>query len=160
MIAELLNTPDVPELGPRVREGVLSEAALNAQLERRLKQAKITGTRAELIRATLFLWHDHLDAAHKIVQDIETADGSYLHAIMHRREPDYSNSKYWFRRVGKHPCFAKLAEIKGASAFVKHGEWDAFAFVDACEREPTNRSLRDIQAEELRTLLDHLVARK
>lgn len=155
MITELLNTPETPELGPEVRNGVLSESALSAKLEPLLKQAQISGTRAELIRATVLLWHDHLNAAHKIVQDIETSDGSYLHAIMHRREPDYSNSKYWFRRVGKHPCFAKLAQIESANAFVKHGAWDPFAFVDACEHEPTSRSLRELQAEELRTLLNH-----
>ena len=157
MIEELLNTPSVPELGPGVRKGVESEAALNARLEPLL--AKAPKEAAELIRGTVLLWHDHLEAAHTIAQGIETADGSYLHAIMHRREPDYSNAKYWFQRVGKHPCFARLAELERGSAFVKRGEWDPFAFVDACEREPGSGALRELQAEEIRLLLDHFLLR-
>jgi hypothetical protein len=37
-----------------------------------------------------------------------------VHAIMHRREPDPWNSKYWWRRVGAHPCFPELARRAGA----------------------------------------------
>ena len=155
MIADLLNTVEVPELGPGPRRDVHSEAELNAQLEPLLSEAKVD--QPELVRATVLLWHDHLDAAHRIVQDIETPDGSYLHAIMHRREPDYSNSKYWFRRVGKHPCFAEMAILKGAGAFVRNGEWDPFAFVDACQREPNSQSLRELQAEEMRRIVDYLL---
>jgi hypothetical protein len=45
-----------------------------------------------------WLWHDFLDEAHKIAQDDESAEGSWLHAIVHRREGDFSNSKYWYAR--------------------------------------------------------------
>lgn len=157
MISELLVTPSAPELGPRVRDGVETEAKLSERLKPLLTTAKLSGAQAELVRATVLLWHDHLDATHRIVQDIENADGSYLHAIMHRREPDYGNSKYWFRRVGKHPCFAKLATLKGVDPFLARGEWDPFAFVDACERNPESDFLRQVQAEELRALLKYLV---
>jgi hypothetical protein len=123
---------------------VASEKALNDQL-------KAFGA-SEVLRAAVLVWHDHLDAAHRIVQDIETPDGSYIHAIIHRREPDYSNSKYWFRRVGDHPCFGELS-------IALRQKWDPLAFVDACERHDGNTEsrLREIQATELRLLIEHLL---
>ena len=171
---QFLSTPEPPALGSGPRANVQPLAALNRQLDLALNQAGLNGARAELVRATILLWHDHFDAAHAIAQDIETIDGSYVHAILHRREPDYSNAKYWFRRVGQHPCFAELA--KRSSALLKarddaeleqrllpRGQWDAFAFVDACEAaagRPTDATrgdlLREIQRMEFEILLDHL----
>src|SRR5687768_10504407 len=49
--------------------------------------------------AGLWLYHDFLDESHTLSQCIDTPSGSYWHAIMHRREGDFANSKYWFRRV-------------------------------------------------------------
>jgi len=143
-IQKLLDTPEPPELGPGPRKVVLSEKALNEQL-------KTLGA-SELLRAAVLVWHDHLDAAHKIVQDIETPDGSYIHAIIHRREPDYSNSKYWFHRVGEHPCFAELSAQL-------HERYDPFAFVDRCERRDSKSEprLREIQALELQLLAEYLL---
>ena len=171
-IRQLLKTPEFPELGARVRPNVRPAAALTAQVRSVLDEEKISQTTANLIRGTILLWHDHLDAAHEIAQDIEDADGSYLHAIMHRREPDYGNAKYWFRRVGNHPCYAQLAkkvsEAHGktpyAARFVKNGEWDPFAFVDACEEHADKmpnhsgvQTLRSIQGMEMEIFLEHLL---
>jgi hypothetical protein len=169
-----LSDPEPPELGPGPRANVRPAAALNHQLDDALARAGLTDAPGELIRATILLWHDHLDAAHGIVQDDETKDGSYIHAILHRREPDYSNAKYWFRRVGQHPCFAELA--KRSSALLKArgdakleqrllagGKWDALAFVDACEAAAGSQAdaadgalLREIQRLEFEILLDYL----
>ncbi len=63
-----------------------------------------------LQEAALWLLAGDLERSHKISQSFENADGSYWHGIMHRREGDFWNSKYWFRRVGKHPGLSQLAE--------------------------------------------------
>src|SRR5262245_27937857 len=58
---------------------------------------------ASACRAGLWLAFGFLDESHTISQDLHTAEGSYWHALMHRREPDAGNAMYWFRRVGHHP---------------------------------------------------------
>ncbi|MBI1923612.1 hypothetical protein HYR99_05125, partial [Candidatus Poribacteria bacterium] len=52
-------------------------------------------TLASAVQSGLLLWNDALDISHTISQRIENTTGSYWHGIMHRREPDYSNAKYW-----------------------------------------------------------------
>ena len=52
---------------------------------------------AQACLAGLWLYHDFLDESHSISQEIATSTGSFWHGIMHRREPDPSNAKYWFR---------------------------------------------------------------
>ncbi|MFN7116478.1 MAG: hypothetical protein ACK4TA_06730 [Saprospiraceae bacterium] len=50
------------------------------------------------------LWHDaHGDweRAHDITQNIETPDGAWVHAYLHRKEGDQWNADYWYRRAGK-----------------------------------------------------------
>jgi hypothetical protein len=59
-------------------------------------------------KAALHLWNDSLDAAHNLVQDLRTPTGSALHGIVHRREGDYSNAKYWVRQTGDHPVYQVL----------------------------------------------------
>ena len=71
----------------------------------------------------LFLLHNFLDQSHSISQEIQTREGSFWHAIMHRLEGDFWNSKYWYRKVGQHPAFHEI-----------HGNWDPFDFVDQCEK--------------------------
>lgn len=57
-----------------------------------------------LSNALLAMWYDGKDnweKAHNIAQDIGTADGSWIHAYLHRKEGDESNASYWYRRAGK-----------------------------------------------------------
>jgi hypothetical protein len=71
--------------------------------------------KAEAILAGLLQINDYLDESHNHSQSIQgegqDVNGDYWHGIMHRREPDYGNGKYWFRRVGHHPCFDLLPEL-------------------------------------------------
>jgi len=107
--------------------------------------------------AGLWLYHDFLDEAHKRAQEIETASGSFWHAIMHRREPDPNNSKYWWRRVGNHPVLKTLSE---RAAGLRFEFTTPFAFVDLVERvRGTGSDLetlaRQVQQVEWELLFDH-----
>lgn len=171
-IKALLVTETLPALGPEVRPTALGEAALLAKLETLFRNTRIAASKQELIRALLLLWHDHLAASHQISQSIENADGSFIHAIMHRREPDYWNAKYWWRRVGSHPAFPEIArrvgdflKAQGATALtpklLPKGSWDACHFVDLCEQEARapyhSRLLCEIQRIETEALLEQLL---
>jgi hypothetical protein len=56
----------------------------------------------------LWLYVDELDRSHVVSQGIDDATGSFWHGIMHRREGDFSNSHYWFRKVGTHPVMVDI----------------------------------------------------
>ncbi len=50
------------------------------------------------------LWWDgkgDWKAAHDTLQNDNSADGSWVHAYLHRKEGDASNASYWYRRAGK-----------------------------------------------------------
>ena len=55
------------------------------------------------LAAALWLYVDELDRSHTVSQGIDDSTGSFWHGIMHRREGDFSNSHYWFNKVGAHP---------------------------------------------------------
>src|SRR6516225_11398987 len=111
---KFLDTVQLADLGPGPRPGVSPESELNESLAKTFKESQLPEGEQELVRALVLLWHDHLDAAHTLAQSVENPDGSYVHAIMHRREPDYGNAAYWFRRVGQHPAFAEIAKQAAA----------------------------------------------
>ena len=46
--------------------------------------------------------------AHVIAQDIESPDGAWVHAYLHRKEGDQGNAGYWYRRAGKRHSTASL----------------------------------------------------
>lgn len=116
-----------------------------------------------------WLYHNFLEDSHKLSQSIDTPTGSYWHGIMHRREPDFANSKYWFRKVGIHPIFealqrdaASLARGQDTSALflVEQGTWDPFAFVDLCEACLSGQSsdemlCREVQQREWELLFEY-----
>jgi hypothetical protein len=84
--------------------------------------------------AGLYLYFSCLDEAHETAQAIESAEGSFWHAILHRQEPDAGNAGYWFRRVGAHPIFPALQQRAAAQGVDFGAQWDPLAFIDLCEK--------------------------
>lgn len=125
----------------------------------------------EAALAGLLLYFDRSAEAHAIAQDLETPEGSFWHAILHRREPDAGNSAYWFRRTGQHPVFPDIARAaqqviarNPEVAFTPGSRWNPFSFIDFCEsvREGSDarsvRAAQEIQRAEWRILF-HFCAR-
>lgn len=104
---------------------------------------------ARCVLSGLWLAYGYLDRSHVISQEVETPTGSFWHGIMHRREGDFKNSKYWFRRVGRHSVFPVLTEEvrstfgrsersasldQDSRSLVESATWDPYRFVDLCQR--------------------------
>ena len=41
------------------------------------------------------------DAAHREVQDDDSAEAAWVHAYLHRKEGDFSNAGYWYARANQ-----------------------------------------------------------
>ena len=168
---------DVSQYPPVVGELLLPErtSPLGAGKPHESARAKLTGlTAADVVGAPpvdasmaaaclsgLWLYHDFLDESHTLSQDIHTPTGSFWHAIMHRREGDFDNSKYWWRRVGEHPAFVPL-HVAAQAAFrlapigpndstrdmppaevlklLAAPKWDPMRFVDLCQMGCSGRT--------------------
>ena len=64
----------------------------------------------------LALWWDgrgDWERAHEVAQGIETKDGAWVHAYLHRKEGDTANAGYWYRRAGRAVAVGDL-----------RGEWE------------------------------------
>lgn len=115
------------------------------------------------LKAGLFLINDFFDDSHQASQSIEGQGrwrtGDYWHAILHRREPDYGNAKYWFRHVGAHPVMRELADIAQRRILMAEASlasrlqpwktrlasgngWDPFGFVDLCAAADNDPALK------------------
>lgn len=156
------HTPWRPELSRRIGES--SDEAL-------FGDSTQGSSMAEAIRCGLLVWNDDLEAAHKIAQAVETPTGSFWHAIIHRREGDGSNARYWWQLTGEHPAFARIYEHVSSETedelggdahdflaqLQQAGHWQPDEFVTACERIHTSSAddtgLRRIQIIEIESLL-------
>jgi len=171
ILAELRGREEPPPLVPR--------KPWNPDLSRAIDRFLPASSRAEAmpLKSALFLWNDDLDGCHTVAQEIKTPTGSYLHAVMHRREPDYSNSKYWFGQFGAHPVFPRVREaalgalgdapspsgaLSGLARDIRSRPvWDGALMVDACEDAARKDAppdyvgfLRSLQREEIALLAE------
>ena len=183
-------TPAIAEVIEKLETGnplptLVPQEAWNTELTDALESASLdelfqgeslkNSTFGDAIKSGLLLWNDALDESHNISQGLSNQTGSYWHGIMHRREPDYSNAKYWFGRVGTHPIFPQIREralailnetpdpsdalARVAQTIETEAQWDAYQFIDWCQAaesesaEDVTRFLQQVQAEEIKLLL-------
>jgi hypothetical protein len=116
---------------------------------------------AEAALAGLYLYFCDYDNAHTIAQEIQSAEGSFWHGIMHRQEPDPGNAGYWFRRVGQHAIFPDLRDAASQAGYTVKSAWDPFAFIDYCEKARRKPGSKDeeiamtVQLAEWQLLFDY-----
>ncbi|MCC9603098.1 hypothetical protein LOC67_21320 [Stieleria sp. JC731] len=93
--------------------------------------------------SALWLVAGDIHRSHSISQDLPSRDGSFLHGIMHRREGDFGNSKYWFRKIGQHPALEVISQHSDGVYL------DPFEFVDSCELAARSGNADQIKSCEL-----------
>jgi len=115
-----------------------------------------------LVRGGLFYALDAIDEAHKIFQDSPGDLGSYWHGMMHRREGDFDNARYWFRRAGVLPFFGAMhhAASQISPVMARQSNWDPYLFTGECEqaRHGETESLKELaglQRVEFEVLFDY-----
>lgn len=131
---------------------------------------------AELLLAGLWLVHDCLEASHRISQKVGSLSGNFWHAIMHRREGDFPNAKYWYARCRNHPILEQIPAIarsalgdaattSGPLHRLVEGAWDPDAFVDVVEAihrkpgDPMYGTAVRLQQLEWRALFSHCASK-
>jgi hypothetical protein len=114
--------------------------------------------------AALYLYFGCWQEAHETAQDVQSVEGSYWHAIVHRQEPDAWNSDYWFRQVGRHAIFPALREAAIALGVDFGAEWRPGAFIKLCEEARSSpgsdreRQALAVQLAEWQLLFDYCAA--
>ncbi len=123
-LLQAIESAPLPDLDEGPRDPALHRMLMKADFADRLGMTP-QHRRAECISG-LWLLAGDLDRSHSISQAIDNPEGSFWHGIMHRREGDFGNAKYWFRRVGPHRVIDQIVDL---AADTYH---NPFQFVDAC----------------------------
>lgn len=123
-VAELVIAAPVPGLqeGPR-DDGLANWLGSHSAAETVVADLR-ESVDTDAVTSGLWLLAGELDRSHDLSQQLKTPQGSFLHGVMHRREGDYGNAKYWFHR-------AQCTEIELAVASVHPDDYaNADGFVD------------------------------
>ncbi len=167
IIEELINNSGPSPLGPG-KPASQSNKLTEAQ---KLFSTMSGKNYARCCAAALLLRLDDLDGAHDLVNSVHSAEGSYWHGLMHRREPDIHNSNYWFKKVSVHPIFEAL-RFEAIKHSHKYGlsksildslnapDWDPYFFNSLCEKSreknnPLEKFCMDVQEEEWKLLFQY-----
>lgn len=171
IVQKLYDRQPLQSLAPRsVWDSELDEQIARIDVSQLCGGSEGKLTSALAVQSGLHLWNDSLDRSHTICQEIEEdSTGGYWHGILHRMEPDYSNSKYWFRLVGHHPLFEELqpqvsALLKGTDLsgmskawretleeITDQPTWNPYRFIDAIDQQ-----MNEAGDESVRELLERI----
>ena len=170
--------PDAP-LGRLVRgaQSAKAGAALRGMTVKDLLGSAKNDRAARAVLAGVWAAADGFEEAHGIAQEIEGEWGDWWHAILHRREPDYPNAMYWYRKVrAPAAVWSDLGQralaVLGpppppgleslADSLQKSGHWEPGPYVRLCEQAQAGTltpaataMLVALQRLEWRTWLDH-----
>ncbi|MCE9610828.1 MAG: hypothetical protein K8R23_11600 [Chthoniobacter sp.] len=115
-----------------------------------------------LVRGGLLYAVDAIHEAHTIFQEAKDDLGAYWHGMMHRREGDFENARYWYRRAGALPCFAALHRAAGefSADMARQPGWDPYLLTGECERarfgaEENVTQLAKLQLAEFEGVFDY-----
>ncbi len=99
---------------------------------------------AAMCRGGLMLYHDFLEGADRLFEEVEDPAGALWRGMLLRRDEDYSGSKACFEDAGEHPIFGDLREAAAEelgsnppaelAELASQGEWSPALFVDLCEK--------------------------
>lgn len=163
----------LPGLGPQRRASALAVGLVAQVVDEALHGSfglpgttELSGStklrHARLLALTL-CWHDHWDEAHAVCQAHEgDQDIDLVHMVLHRREPDAANCRYWIVQAGWHPVYNDLpaaATALGLAALASDGRWSPKLFLERClaASAADEQILIAVQAAELLALRDRLL---
>jgi hypothetical protein len=164
-VREIVQWDTPPDFGPQKRDLQLGQSLDPTTLLPANSSPNSSARQA--CWSAILLWIDDLDSSHEVSQAMPGREGSYWHGIMHRREPDYSNAKYWFRKVGSHPIHADLTQwikvhvaCEEATDKLDLDTWSPDRFVDLCQAKAASQgevrnALKAIAAAEWFLLFHH-----
>jgi len=115
-----------------------------------------------LLRGGLLYACDAIDESHGIVQKVDGDESAYWHGMLHRREGDFDNARYWFRRAGTLPVFNDLhhAACSVSPIVAAQSNWDPYLFTGLCEQNKfgeteTTSELAKLQRIEFEKIFDY-----
>src|SRR5258708_10709137 len=98
-------------------------------------------------RSLLLLAAGDIETAHRIAQESSSANGAYVHGMIHRIEDDFDNARYWFFRAGVHPASPEIYRRGGAhnQKIASHPTWGAGRGPDWVQGSPGAASRAQIR---------------
>jgi hypothetical protein len=79
-----------------------------AEFHASLQQTTPAAGMQPLVEALWWLAKGDWERAHIIAQEVDTRDGAWVHAHLHRAEGDPANAAYWYRQASKPACRESL----------------------------------------------------